>query len=929
MLFPFPFELKMMKKVKVGFVFIILFKISALAGFAQVHPYVVGDKFTKRLNAGEAQLNAKTAEKIPASNGGNRIVLKANVLSAVDAVNAAPDLVFVVKAPEAGIYEMATRAVPADNGSGLKKDEQGNVVAAYVKIQIDHQKATKRILYDLHQAASQVSGKFELNGKEQQVKIWLPKGLEFDYLEFKNYNSPEIPLKARNYVPKIVPPAGHPRLWVTAQNLPIVRARLTLGENKKVWATVAASAKVPYTFDFNPEKEVFYQEELEKAVQAKAFYYLMTGDKKIGGEAAKLMVGYMTMLEFGNVKHGDITREIGRAIYTGSLVYDWCFDLLAEKDKQLLYDKLLGLAREMEIGWPPFMDSIINGHGNEAQISRDLLAMSIALYDKNPELYKYTSYTILEDLVPMRKFEYESPRHNQGVDYGAYRFGWEMYAVWLYYRMTGLSVFDDNIKSLPYYWLYMRLPDGYMLRDGDMFSVKFGGDRPLYWKQPQTMMLSSAYANDPLIKGEFEREGGLPDNPVLFLLVNDPKLKADHNLSSLPLTKDFGTVLGGMVARTGWDNSETSKDVIAEIKGGGYMFGNHQQADAGALQIYHHGIQVGDIGLYLSYGSAYDYNFNKRSVAHSMMLARDLEEPLLFRAKVRDGGTRFNQRFPLTPQEVTSDPWYDNGKVLSSDFGPSKLKPSFSYFKADLTGAYTSKMSSYTRGFCFLNLGRADVPAVIILTDDMVTAKPEFQKFWQINTLNKPEELEGSLILKNELKGLVGKTHVNMLVPSAANRVTEVLSGKKANSTFGEQFEIVSPKAEANAYRIMVSPKKRDKQNKFLTVFQMAEGDAKPLPFDFKESNGRYQLVIADRVVSMTSGSDLLQTAFTMDIPNNASYEVVLLGMKPGFWNVKQADGKLHFNCDVIPGKNTIVFKAEGGKYIVTPGRVYEAIDLK
>lgn len=919
----------MMKKVKVGFVFLILVKLNALTAFAQVHPYVVGDKYVKRLLAVEARLNTAKVEKKSPATGAGGVALKAHVSSSVDGAISAPDLVFDVKVPEAGIYEIATRAVPLGNGRELKRDGQGNVVAAYVKMQIDNQKATRRILFDLHQAANQVSGKFELNGRDQQIKIWLPDGYAIEYLEIKNYNSPQVPLKAQQYVPKIVPPSGHPRLWVTPQSLPMLKGRLTKGDNQVVWAQVSAAAKVPYSFEFNAEKEVFYQEELEKACQIKAFYYLMTGDKKVGREVSKLMVDYLTMLEFGNVKHGDITREVGRAIYTASLVYDWCFDLLTEADKRLLYDKMLALAREMEIGWPPFMDSIINGHGNEAQISRDLLAMSIALYDKNPDLYKYTSYAILEDLVPMRKFEYESPRHNQGVDYGAYRFGWEMYAVWLYYRMTGLSVFDDNIKSLPYYWLYMRLPDGYMLRDGDMFSVKFGGDRPLYWKQPQTMLLSGAYANDPLIKGEFEREGGLPDNPVLFLLVNDPDLKADQNLSALPLTKDFGTVLGGMVTRTGWDNRETSKDVIAEIKGGGYIFGNHQQADAGGLQIYHHGIQVGDIGLYLSYGSPYDFNFNKRSVAHSLMLAKDPEEPLLFRTKVRDGGTRFNQRFPLTPQEVTTDPWYDNGKVLSSDFGPSKLKPSFSYFKADLTGAYTNKMSSYTRGFCFLNLGREDVPAVIILTDDMVTAKPEFQKIWQINTLNKPEELNGSLVLKNELKGLVGKTHVNMLLPVAEDRVMEILSGKNANSTFGVQYDVASPKAEANAHRILISPKKAMKQNKFLTVFQMAEGDAKPLPVNFKESEGRYQFVIADRVVSMSAGSDLLQSAFTMEVAGNGSFEFALLGMKPGFWNVRQVGGKLNFNCDVVPGKNTISFKADGGKYIVTPGRVYEAVDLK
>ena len=920
-------DLKMIMKVKIGLVFIILLNVCSFTAFSQVHPYVVGDKYAKRFPADQAQINTKTVEKSSNSGNENGVMLKKDGISMVDAKLSEPDLVFSVKAPEAGIYQMSTYAVPA--GEGLKKDAQGNVVALYVKIQIGNSRPTKRILYDLYQAANQVSGKFELNAGDQQVKLWLPKGVQLGYIEWKNYNAPEVPLAARNYVPKIVPPGGHPRLWVTAQTLPMVKARLTEGENQPIWAAVSASAKVPYKFDFDPDKEIFYQEELEKAAQTKAFYYLMTGDKKVGNEAAQLMVNYMTMLEFGNVKHGDITREIGRAIYTASLVYDWCYDLLGEKSKQLLYDKMLGLAREMEMGWPPFMDSIVNGHGNEAQLSRDLLSMSIALYDKNPELYKYTSYAILEDLVPMRKFEYESPRHNQGVDYGAYRFGWEMYAAWLYYRMTGLSVFDDNIKSLPYYWLYMRLPDGYMLRDGDMFSVKFGGERPLYWKQPQTMLLSSAYANDPLIKGEFEREGGLPDNPVLYLLVNDPKLKADHNLNTLPLTKDFGTVLGGMVARTGWDNSESSNDVIAEIKGGGYQFGNHQQSDAGGLQIYYHGIQVGDIGLYLSYGTPYDYNFNKRSISHSLMLAKDPDEKLLFRSKFIDGGTRFNQRFPLTPQEVTSDPWFDNGKVLSANFGPSKLKPAYSYFKVDLTGAYTAKMSNYTRGFCFLNLDRADVPAVIILTDDMTTSKPEVQKFWQINTLNKPEELNGNLVLKNELKGLVGKTHVNMLVPSAANRQTEILSGKIANSTFGQQFEVVSPKAEANGHRIMISPKKANKRDRFLTVFQMTAADTKPLPLDFKEMGECYQVTVADRVVVMSSSSDLIQNSFTVDVPVGSAYQVVLTGLKPGFWNVKRIGQKDDFNFNVIPGKNTMSFQGTAGKYIVSWGRSYEGTDLK
>ena len=400
-------------------------------------------------------------------------------------------------------------------------------------------------------------------------------------------------------------------------------------------------------------------------------------------------------MEFGNIL--DITREMGRAIYAASEVYDWCYDLLTPSEKEIIYKNLMRLADDMEAGWPPFKQSVVNGHGNEAQICRDLLSMSIAIYDENPVPYQYTSYIILENLVPLRNFEYQSPRHNQGVNYGSYRFGWDMHSAWLFYRMTGKPVFDDNIKDVRKFWQYMRVPDGQMLRDGDGFTAGKPGEFS-YWKSPQTMLLNYAYAKDPLVKAEFERQGGLPGNPVLYLLLNDPNLKPESGMESMPLTMDFGKVLGSMVARTGWNIGLNSNDVVAEIKGGGYHFANHQHADAGSIQLYYRGFQFGDIGVYKFYGTPYDLNFNKRSIAHSMMLAVDPEEKFL-KTESNDGGVRFNQRFPRTPEEVQTDPLFDNGKVLSADFGPSKLKPYFSYFKADLTGAYTDITKEKKKNF--------------------------------------------------------------------------------------------------------------------------------------------------------------------------------------------------------------------------------------
>ena len=879
-----------------------------------------------RYGAQNAEVNTESTEIVADERLSNKkgFTLKQGVPAAISGERLAPDLVFKVKVPD-GRYVMSTYAVTDAEGAKLMKEAKTKFESLYIRIQIGDRRATKRVVYVPWDVKRQESGKFEFKDG-QPLKIWLPRGVRLDYVELTPYIPPAVPVEAQNYVPKIIPPATHPRLWVTRQSLPMVQRRLTSGENLAAWEKVKKAAQEPFIFKFNPNEELPYNGALEKAAETKAFYYLMTGDKQVGNEAVKLMADYLSHVEFGNIL--DITRRLGRAIYTGSEVYDWCYSLMNPEQKKTIYDNLMRLADDMECGWPPFDQSIINGHGNEAQINRDLLSMSIALYDENPLPYQYTSYLVLEKLVPMRKFEYQSPRHNQGVNYGSYRFGWEMHAAWLFYRMTGKPVFDENIKGVRKYWQYMRLPDGQMLRDADGFTAGKPGEF-YYWKGAQTMFMNYTYADDPVLKGEFERQGGLPDNPVLFLLLNDPELKAEPSMESLPLTMDFGPVLGSMIARTGWHIGMNSNDVVAEIKGGGYNFTNHQHADAGSLQLYYRGFQFGDIGVYHFYGTPYDFNFNKRSIAHSMMLAVDPEEKYP-RSEANDGGTRFNLKFPETPHETQTDSLFNNGEVISADFGPSKLKPFFSYFNVDLTGAYSSKMKEYTRGFCFLNLDREDIPAAIILTDDMTTAKPGFKKYWQINAHNLPEKTSDGVILHNKRGDLVGKAHIQMLIPSAADRVLEILSGSDATSVFKSRYE--APPAldhpEVKGHRVMISSKNAKSRDRFLTVFQMTSGDTRPLSVAYYETAESYVVTLADRVVSMSNTAGLIDAGFTLKVPLDKKYQVVLAGMKPGDWNVKSRNGNVSFNASVEGGKNTIFFQAKGGEFVITPGRQPGAVML-
>lgn len=842
---------------------------------------------------------------------------------------------------EDGTYEFTSYAIPTEKANAPVKTYR-------MQWQWGSDRITGRIVYDRYAGSYQYIGKFDLAGKRKSLKIWLPKGVALGSISYKKYQAPKLPDGLAQYIPKVTPPLEHPRLWVTPAFLPVLKERLQTAENSAAWKKVRQTALAGYVFAPEPSKEIFYNETLEEVIRVKAFYYLVSKDTRIGQEVVGLLTRYLSVLEFGNVTYGDITREIGRSIYTSALVYDWCYDLLDAGQKKYFRQHMTRLSRDMEIGWPPFFDPIVNGHANEAQVSRDLLAMSIAVYNEDTLPYRYTSYALLEQLVPMREFEYQSPRHNQGIDYGAYRFGWEMHGAMLFYRMLGEKLYPDNLKNLPYYWLYMRTPDGYMLRDGDMFSNKKGNGANSYWKQPQTMLLCYSYLKDPLLKGEFEREGGLPDDPVLFLLLNDPAVKAVPQPTELPLTKDFGHILGGMVARTGWNNTPQSNDVIAEIKGGGYSFGNHQHPDAGAIQLYFHGMQFGDIGLYLSYGSPYDYNFNKRSIAHSMMLAYDPHEKLYYRARSNDGGARFSQRFPVSPQQVQSDPWFNAGAVLSSDAGPDLRTPLYSYFKADLTPAYSGKMSSYTRSLCFLHLDNPVVPAVMIVADDMETSSPEIEKYWQLNAYNLPVTVGPEIFLHSKEAGITGYTAVNMLVPASQDRETRVWGGDSSRNVFGTYYPTDSSKPESRAYRIMISPRTKTRHNKFLTLFQMTNDTAQRLPVYFKEHGGYYEIRIADVVQILSAGKDNLTDSIALDIPRGTTgYEVVVTGLNNGFWHLRRQEGEVRgsgatssasasngagaasTNFYVRPEKNTLSIRLTEGRYWLVPGRSYDGSYLE
>ncbi len=819
------------------------------------------------LAAVDAQWNSERVQVVqnPQFASGSGIALREDAATHTgeEVFQSEPDIIFHTKIESPGIYHFETTAAVTGATKEKLQTTRTKMDSVPVRISVGDGLIGTRYVVEPWQNLENCTARgwrlrlaptVDENGTKNEdvtIRVWIPKDLIFEKIKVKPYTPPKVPEEAAAYEPPIVPPSNtHPRILATSEYLPTLRANLSVGENAEIWNFVQKEAEKPFVLNLPEGRCVEHDSRLLGVVQMKAFVYLMTQNEARGREAVEILVPYMQRIEFGNLL--DITREIGTTIYTAALVYDWCFPLLDAQEKTILETNMMRLADDMECGWPPFRQSIVNGHGAEGQIMQHLLTMSVALYDVNPEPYKMCSRLILEQLVPQRACEYESPRHNQGVNYGSYRIQYEYYAGLLLERMSGKRVFNENICRMPLYFLNMRLPDGYAIPDGDCYL------RGTYSNPSLLMMM--AYCRDPeilpLLKAEYARQlaqkPGKADS-VLFLLVNDPTVAPDFTYEKLPLAFDSGTRLASLILRTKWMNEDFMREkgafepdsdaVIVELKGGGYNSLNHQHADAGAFQIYSHGWISRDLGVYGFYGLPYDMKFNKASASHNVLLIRNPDG-------TGDGGQRRPAANPKSAQQIQEDPDVQTGTVLETTMEPSAEAPVFVRYSVDLTPAYSDRAESYVRTFLWRKFAAeessegsaaAGIPVVLVVSDQVRLKSPESRCFWQFNTFCEPtvtnEGLEVSGIPAFNATHSASKAALTVLLPPAEERVLDLVGGERANSVFEAQYSTPVDAPETHGWRAMYTTKNTNQEVHFLNVIQVLNDGAAPLPVEWDRKN--------------------------------------------------------------------------------------------
>jgi hypothetical protein len=710
-----------------------------------------------------------------------------------------------------------------------------------------------------------------------------------------------------------IPPAQHPRLYLRAEQVAELPVRLRHPSLQPAIQRLQAQKTPPLR------------------VEWEALQYLVSPDAKAG--RAVIETALPLLQKCSLAARQDACRETGRMMVTGAMVYDWCYSLLTPAEKQAFLQELIRLAKTQECGYPPTGQGSVTGHASEAMIMRDMISAGIALYDEYPDMYRLAAGRFFREHLPVRNWFHPGQAYHQGDSYGPHRFNWDTYPLWIFDRLGAGNVYQPDHRWIPYLWIYTTRPDGQRLRAGDTFASSAPRGQP--WSQYLGTLLTASYYHDGILLDQFRRQGGSSPNEIIFeLLWRDVALQSKP-IDTLPLSRYFGSPFGWTVARTGWSNDA----VIAEMKVNEYNFVNHQHLDAGAFQIYYRGALAIDSGLYEggasgNYGSPHCLNYYWRTIAHNSLLVYDPNEDFGKRGYGNDGGQRLpNSRNEAANLDVLLAPakGYRTGKVLAHGFGPDAHVPDYTLLQGDLTEAYGKKVRQVTRSFVFLNLHNSQVPALLLVFDRVISAQPQFRKFWLLHTLEEPRLDRTSATVDRTEFGANGRLHLDVLLPTANNTALTTVGGPGQEYwVFGTNYaNDVAPtrrertSMETGAWRLELSPQADAIEDLFLTSMQVMD----------RENSAQWpvqRLEAAERTGCWLQGpqaawgillrKDSLRSAQSVQFtaPGAARSRFLITDLTAGIWQAERASGSEKKSVTVTDESGAAWFEGTAGTWTLT-----------
>lgn len=576
--------------------------------------------------------------------------------------------------------------------------------------------------------------------------------------------------------PYITPPNEHPRLMLRAGDLSRIRENLTLKENAKALKVYKYLCSYPITgLGATPEYSTYNLAEVLSA-EALALRALLSGEKS---DADKAISTINFLLDHFEVRGGNMAaRWGGHLIFVCAEIYDWCYSFIpSELKEKMIADCERIASAYFEMKYPPSKQTAISGHGTEAQLLRDLLAFSIAVFNERPDIYNFCAGRILDEYVPQVRTYLAGGAHCQGPTYGSYRWVSLAWAELIFYTMSGQTVFGCLEKTADWF-IYMTRPDGEAVRLGDDFNeTKAEYNR----RAPFTVPFFFAYALTG--RGDFYnyfsaglcREFLLPEHhgmdyykesswgegllSSVSMLIFD-RLSEKKDAPKLPNCRYFGSPVGLTIFK--------ADDTHVLLKIGEFWGANHDHLDTGCFQFFYGAPLLTDSGVYDSYNSSHRKNYLTRTSAHNCITVELSSAKNSIDIK-NYGGTRLPAlgKEPKNIDSFLSDD-YRMAYVISHTENEDGCE-----ITGDLTPAYRYTCSRVVRTMSYSHKEH-----MLSVKDEITALDLQNTKTLHLHCQTEPEIRGNTIVIKN--KGFMAVCKVI----SPSNAIIDAVGGE------GRQFEV-------------------------------------------------------------------------------------------------------------------------------------------
>ena len=766
------------------------------------------------------------------------------------------------------------------------------------------------------------------------------------------------------------PIGDHPRLLITKDTIPTVKKAL---ENKNdptvkrfyelLNTQHAKNGQLgAATENFGGRKGLHnYDKELLELIQIKALAYVVGGHELYGYQAIHYMKQFLRTLDIQYI-NTNMEREYGNTMFTAALVYDWCYDLLTDVDKQQFiagvenktakgtcgdpsYTTTEHYKWKMSVGFPPTKIGAVSGHASERQILRDYLSVAVAFYGDNNSWWNYIAACVYSEYVPVRNYYFQSGISQQGTGvYVSGRHISDMYSAWILMTATGSQPYNNIDKTVRNFLGYEIAP-GKIFSDGD----GTGSIQNNYEFRALSYMTAYLFADEPMLaqaksmqpKKAFASDTIELTSAMYVALCGMSDIEpAEDKYEGMPLIQYNGSPVGQYIMHEAFGVTD-SATILMRIKE--RTTANHEHADAGTFMIYYKGMLTADGGAYNGYSSDHTRYFHQATVSHNGLLIYNPNVPEAndssLSAKTQANMKKWYSGGQIWPTEASNltqlkSEKYLTGKVIGRSHGyldSSKTTPLYAYINGNITNAYHQDTVDHVgRRMLTVYTQDEDVPMVFFVYDAITSDSANYKKTFllqipsstapKINKTNKTvatENGDGRLVLTCLTDGATitgvggannnystnGKQNSTSYETGAWGRVEITQTGAKSHKFLNSIY--VTDKGNTTYYE--TKPITNVSKNK------LSAGDVEGAVF-----NDSIVAVFAKK--NLVNSSSFLSNNISFTAEGNSDMRYFVDGMAAGTWQitVKNSAGKTISTQKATASNGLLTFNAPAGNVTLT-----------